>query len=80
MWGNSNGDRLRSLNMPSYIGGDFQVAGTKIINANPSNIKSGLPRASGFTIVFDVNTADGVSGRDKDSLVFDWMKTLFFSF
>lgn len=56
-WKNGLGDQLRSLNMPSYIGGKYNACGTKIINANPNNPSLGLPRASGATILFDVDTA-----------------------
>lgn len=55
-WTNTREEHLRSLNMPSYIGGEFQAAGTKIINANPSNILYGQPRADGVTILFDTET------------------------
>ena len=33
------------------------VAGTKVINGNPGNVRRGLPRASGVTMLFDVATA-----------------------
>jgi ornithine cyclodeaminase/alanine dehydrogenase-like protein (mu-crystallin family) len=56
-WRNTEGDSLRSLNMPAFLGGDIQVAGTKIINSNPANPQKGLPRASGLTLLFDVQTA-----------------------
>jgi N-[(2S)-2-amino-2-carboxyethyl]-L-glutamate dehydrogenase len=51
-WENSSGENVRSLNMPAYIGGHYQIAGTKIINSNTSNPQRGLPRASGLTILF----------------------------
>lgn len=56
-WENSLGHHLRSLNMPAYVGGDVNAAGTKIINSNPANPEAGLPRASGITMLFDVKTA-----------------------
>ena len=48
------GDRLRSLSMPGLVNG---CAGVKIINANPSNPARGLARASGLTLLFDLETA-----------------------
>lgn len=57
-WENPEGDRVRSLNMPGYVGGEFRSAGTKIINANPRNPLRGQERASGLTMLFD-----GVSAR-----------------
>jgi N-[(2S)-2-amino-2-carboxyethyl]-L-glutamate dehydrogenase len=56
-WTNANGEPARSLNMPGYLAGELQVAGTKIINANPSNPSRSLPRASGLTLLFDTLTA-----------------------
>ncbi|GER91667.1 ornithine cyclodeaminase [Dictyobacter vulcani] len=56
-WQNQEKEGLRSLNMPSYLGGDLNIAGTKIINANPSNPQRNLPRASGVTLLFDTMTA-----------------------
>lgn len=56
-WVNTNEESARSLNMPSFIGGKYQTAGTKIINANIANTKKGLPRASGLTLLFDPLTA-----------------------
>jgi N-[(2S)-2-amino-2-carboxyethyl]-L-glutamate dehydrogenase len=48
---------VRSLNMPSYVGGRFRAAGTKIINSNPANVSRGIPRASGLMLIFDPETA-----------------------
>ncbi|HEX2513658.1 MAG TPA: ornithine cyclodeaminase [Chloroflexota bacterium] len=63
-WTTPAGDGARSLNMPAYVGaGEGQgedgtpVAGTKVINGNPGNVRRGLPRASGVTMLFDVATA-----------------------
>ncbi len=56
-WTNAANENLRSLNMPGYIGGELNVAGTKIINSNPANLKYGLPRASGLTLLYDTMTA-----------------------
>lgn len=57
-WTNTHGEHVRSLNMPGYLGGSLQCAGTKIINGNIDNFRRGLPRASGLTQLFD-----SVSGR-----------------
>ena len=53
-----------ALNMPAYVGaGEGQgedgtpVAGTKVISSNPGNVRRGLPRASGVTMLFDVASA-----------------------
>jgi N-[(2S)-2-amino-2-carboxyethyl]-L-glutamate dehydrogenase len=48
------GETLRSLSMPGLVDG---TAGVKIINANPANPSRGLPRASGLTLLFDVQTS-----------------------
>jgi ornithine cyclodeaminase/alanine dehydrogenase-like protein (mu-crystallin family) len=61
-WTTPAGDGARSLNMPAYVGasegeGGTPVAGTKVINGNPGNVRRGLPRASGVTMLFDVATA-----------------------
>jgi len=55
-WNTPHNETVRSLNMPAYLGGRFQSAGTKIINSNPKNVGRGLPRASGLTMVFDSET------------------------
>lgn len=55
-WTTERGDHLRSLNMPAYVGGPIQSAGTKIINANICNPRRGQPRASGLTLLFDSGT------------------------
>jgi ornithine cyclodeaminase/alanine dehydrogenase-like protein (mu-crystallin family) len=52
-WTNDCGEQVRSLNMPGYIGDTLNSAGTKIINGNISNPSRGLPRASGFTMIYD---------------------------
>jgi len=52
-WTNDRGEQVRSLNMPGYIGGLLNSAGTKIINGNISNPSRGLPRASGLTMIYD---------------------------
>lgn len=52
-WINLNNETPRSLNMPAYLGGTYNIAGTKIINANIENAKYGVTRASGLTLLFD---------------------------
>ena len=52
-WTTNSGQPVRSLNMPGYLGGHINSAGTKIINSNPNNIYSGLPRANGVTLLFE---------------------------
>jgi len=52
-WENA-GQTLRSLSMPGLVDG---CAGVKIINANPGLPGLGLPRASGLTVLFDIETA-----------------------
>ena len=52
-WTNVKGESVRSLNMPAYVGGSLDMAGTKIINGNIANPARGLPRASGLTLLFD---------------------------
>lgn len=56
-WTNALDENARSLNMPSYVGGQFRVAGTKIINGNPWNPARGQPRANGLTLLFDITSA-----------------------
>lgn len=63
-WSPSKGGTARSINMPSWVGGDVQAVGTKIINANPDNVQHGLSRASGLTILFDQGTARPVCIMD----------------
>jgi ornithine cyclodeaminase/alanine dehydrogenase-like protein (mu-crystallin family) len=56
-WTTTRNESVRSLNMPSYVGGNFHAVGTKIINSNPANPLRGLPRASGLTLLFDPDSA-----------------------
>ena len=42
--------------MPSYLGGDYQMAGIKWIGSNPKNIAQDLPRASAIIILNDPET------------------------
>lgn len=57
-WETKEGDPARSLNMPGYIGGSDPAYGTKIINSSFSNIRTGKPRASGLTLLFNGETAE----------------------
>ena len=52
-WTNEHDEQVRSLNMPAFLGGTLNCAGTKIINGNIANPSRGLPRASGLTLLFD---------------------------
>src|SRR5947199_3534290 len=52
-WTNDQGESVRRLNMPGYVGGSLDIAGTKIINGNIRNPLRGLPRASGLTLLYD---------------------------
>lgn len=56
-WTSPSGAAARSLSMPGYVGGSFEMAGTKIINGCLDNPERGLPRASGLTMLFDRQTA-----------------------
>ena len=56
IWTNDQGEQVRSLNMPAYIGGSLDRSGTKIINGNIANPSRGLPRASGLTMIYDRTT------------------------
>ena len=56
-WLAQNGGQSRSLAMHALIKGHPQIAGVKIINANPVNTEGGLERASGLTLLFDIETA-----------------------
>jgi ornithine cyclodeaminase/alanine dehydrogenase-like protein (mu-crystallin family) len=56
-WTTAEGDSARSLAMPGFVRGSVAAAGTKVINGNPGNVRRGLPRASGVTMLFDVTTA-----------------------
>jgi len=63
-WTNVQGERARSLNMPSYIGAPFHAVGTKIINGNIANPERGQPRASGLTLLFDETSAHVVCAME----------------
>ena len=52
-WTNDLGESVRSLNLPGYVGGSLNYAGTKIINGNIFNPSRGLPRASAITMIYD---------------------------
>lgn len=52
-WENSQKAYCRSLAMPGALG---EVLGLKLINAAVSNPAAGIPRAGGFTVLFDYET------------------------
>jgi N-[(2S)-2-amino-2-carboxyethyl]-L-glutamate dehydrogenase len=56
-WNPPNGGAARSIAMPGLLDGESVRVGVKIINANTANPASGLPRASGLTVIFDTDTA-----------------------
>jgi N-[(2S)-2-amino-2-carboxyethyl]-L-glutamate dehydrogenase len=56
-WAPSSGGEARSISMPGLLDGEQVRVGVKIINANTANPASGLPRASGLTVIFDSDTA-----------------------
>jgi ornithine cyclodeaminase len=56
-WENSQGSYCRSLGMPGALGsGADLVIGMKVINAAVSNPQAGIPRAGGFTTLFENET------------------------
>ena len=67
-WKNAEGDQVRSLNMPAYVGGTFQMAGTKIINSNPGNPARGYERASGLTLLCDPLTTRVLCMMDSSAI------------
>jgi N-[(2S)-2-amino-2-carboxyethyl]-L-glutamate dehydrogenase len=57
-WTTGSGLAARCLAMPGSIEtGDQLVTGLKVINASLANPARGLPRAQGFTMLFDTETA-----------------------
>jgi N-[(2S)-2-amino-2-carboxyethyl]-L-glutamate dehydrogenase len=56
-WTSPKGGDARSISMPGMLAREAASVGVKIINANNANPESGLPRASGLTILFDTETA-----------------------
>jgi ornithine cyclodeaminase/alanine dehydrogenase-like protein (mu-crystallin family) len=52
-----NLETTRSLGMPGLVLRPRPIVGTKIINASIANVRVGLPRASGLTLLFDFYTA-----------------------
>jgi ornithine cyclodeaminase/alanine dehydrogenase-like protein (mu-crystallin family) len=55
-WTNGRDEKVRSLSMPGFVGGEFRSVGTKVINSNPHNIGRRVPRADGVTLLFDPDT------------------------
>ena len=66
-WSTPNGGAARSLSMPGGLDGGDGGLGVKIINSSLSNQTSGLPRASGLTLLFDRETAriDAIIGKTQ---------------
>lgn len=57
-WSNVEGAHARSITLPAGILGDEGLmVGLKVINSCLSNTRHGLPRASGFAMLFDPETA-----------------------
>lgn len=66
-WGGPETEETRGriMTMPSYLGGDLDVAGVKWIPSMPSNPKQlGMPRASAIIILTDPNTGFPLSIMD----------------
>src|SRR5260370_16403333 len=51
-WTNNHDEQVRSLNMPAFIDGSLNSAGTKIINGNIANPSRGFQRATVLTLLF----------------------------
>jgi len=56
-WTTPRGHAARSLAMAGRLNSDSAPAGVKVINGSLGNVASGLPRASGLTLLFDDETA-----------------------
>lgn len=66
-WGGPETEETRGriMTMPSYLGGDLDVAGMKWIPSMPDNTKKlGMPRASAIIILTDPNTGFPLSIMD----------------
>jgi len=67
-WGETKEDELllgRLNAMPSYLGGEYNMAGIKWVGSNPENpFKYNLPRASGLIILNDPKTKIPISIMD----------------
>lgn len=66
-WGGPETEETRGriMTMPSYLGGDLDVAGMKWIPSMPNNTKKlGMPRASAIIILSDPNTGFPLSIMD----------------
>jgi ornithine cyclodeaminase/alanine dehydrogenase-like protein (mu-crystallin family) len=60
-WITPEGSAARSLALPGALHADQIVAGLKVINSSLGNLKHGIPRAQGITLLFDPETAHPVA-------------------
>ena len=56
-WHTASGAFARSLALPGAVWGDRPAVGLKVINSSLDNPSRGLPRAQGWTFLFDPDTA-----------------------
>ncbi len=56
-WETSAGTPARSLALPGAVWGQEAALGLKVINSSIANPDHGIPRAQGFTLLFDRETA-----------------------
>lgn len=60
-WQTASGASARSLALPGAVWGDRPAVGLKVINSSLDNPSRGLPRAAGWTFLFDPDTARPVA-------------------
>jgi ornithine cyclodeaminase/alanine dehydrogenase-like protein (mu-crystallin family) len=60
-WHTASGASARSLALPGAVWGDRPAVGLKVINSSLDNPSRGLPRAQGWTFLFDPDTARPVA-------------------
>lgn len=60
-WYTASGAFARSLALPGAVWGDRPAVGLKVINSSLDNPARGLPRAQGWTFLFDPDTARPVA-------------------
>lgn len=56
-WHTASGEAARSLALPGAVWGERPAIGLKLINSSLANPAQGLPRAQGWTFLFDRETA-----------------------